>query len=486
MTEHVKQKHLLTINRRRHAWSVSFDLDSVSPDGTREDLARNMVANVAIGNSVVRNDFDRVSIFKRPIFNATWDSAAGRWVDLVAQGEPGFSFSPTEENREVLYRCQPFWYRLEFEGLYGPKFVSVTDTPQEGYKLAPMFKDGQTYEYRPCFELGIGSDGKPHSRAGLIPYEGAPVQLMSKVRTYDGNAARTETMAEWFSDYLLLLVEFGTRNLQGIMHGVAKGELMTTVNYNNNYHKKGIYADESDVFEAGKMYRITYTENGIPASVDCKLLSISETKEEDFGYYLDFEMDDVASFVRQYKSFCLYEMPAKTGQALPLITSASSGRAGEDLYSPIVWRGKENPWGNFSSFICDVLFELPGEQGIFYPYKLSDVRNFDGTLNEGYTKYTYQPQALLSSMRTYIASFTTANEECFLIPAAFHQKNSQHYFAACVAVYPFFAQKGLRFLRVGGDYTTDIGISHAAYELFGEEEGTLAFGGRLILQEAIS
>ena len=112
MTEHVKQKHLLAIDRMTRAWSVSFDPDSVSPDGTREDLAANMVANVAVGDQKVRNDFDRVSIFKRPIFNATWDSTKGCWVDLVAQGEAGFTFSPTQENREVVYRCQPFWYKL--------------------------------------------------------------------------------------------------------------------------------------------------------------------------------------------------------------------------------------------------------------------------------------------------------------------------------------------------------------------------------------
>ena len=274
MTEHVKQKHLLSINRRRHAWSVSFDLDSVSPDGVREDLARNMVANVAVGSGIVRNDFDRISIFQRPIFNATWDSATQRWVDFVAQGEPGFSFSPTEENREVLYRCQPFWYKIEFEGLYGPKFVSVTDTPQEGYKLAPMFKDGVTYEYRPCFEIGIGSDGKPHSRAGLRPYESMPAEFMNKVCTYD-SAAHTETMADWFSDYLLLLVEFGTRNLQGIMQGVLKGELPVMVNVEEDYCEKGFYAESPSDFEVGKTYRIVGSKNGKATFTDQITVDIS-------------------------------------------------------------------------------------------------------------------------------------------------------------------------------------------------------------------
>ena len=482
MTEHVKQKHLLSINRRRHAWSVSFDLDSVSPDGVREDLARNMVANVAVGNAVVRNDFDRISIFQRPIFNATWDSATQRWVDLVAQGEPGFSFSPTEENREVLYRCHPFWYKIEFEGLYGPKFVSVTDIPQEGYKLAPMFKDGLTYEYRPCFEIGIGSDGKPHSRAGLIPYECMPVELMNKVHTYDG-AAHTETMADWFSDYLLLLVEFATRNLQGVMRGVTKGELPVMVNIEEDYCEKGFYAEDPSDFEVGKMYRIVGSKNESPTFTNLKLLSIAQTQEDDFGYYLDFEIDDMESFLIEHEDFLVYEMPEVTGQALTFVTNASSGKAREDLYSPIVWRGKENPWGNISSFICDVLFDFSGEKGILHPYKLCDISKFDGTLNEGYIPHTYQSKNLLTSMRSYIVSFTTAGEESFLIPAEFRYQNPQYCFAATVGVYPSWSKAGIRFLRVGGDYGIQDGVNHATYEMFGEGLDVAGFGGRLILQE---
>ena len=117
MTEHVKQKHLLTIDRTLHAWTVTFDINSISPDGTRQDLAKNMVAGVAVGNEVVRNDFDKVSIYQRPVFNATWDSKRSRWVDFVARGEPGFTFEPVEKNREVVYRCQPFWYKIGFEGI---------------------------------------------------------------------------------------------------------------------------------------------------------------------------------------------------------------------------------------------------------------------------------------------------------------------------------------------------------------------------------
>ena len=183
----------------------------------------------------------------------------------------------------------------------------------------------------------------------------------------------------------------------------------------------------------------------------------------------------------EYEDCVVYDSPEMTGQALPLVTNASSGKASEDLYSPIVWRGKENPWGNISSLICDVLFDMPGEKGIFHPYKLSDLKKFDGTLNEWYVRRTYQTKNLLTFMRSVIVSFTTAGEDCFLIPAEFRSQDSHYNFAAEAAVYPTNKQ-GVRFLRVGGDYTLMNGVNHATYEMFGEAD-IGGFSGRLILQE---
>lgn len=482
MTEHVKQKHLLTIDRRKHAWSVSFDLDGISPDGTREDLARNMVANVAVGNRAVRNDFDRISIFNRPIFNATWDSAAQHWVDFVAQGEPGFTFSPTEENREVLYRCKPFWYKVEFEDSYGPTFVSVTDTPLEGYKLAPMFQDGETYEYRPCFELGIGSDGKPHSRAGLTAFETKPQPLMEKVFSYDSNA-RTETMADWFSDYLLLLVEFATRNLQGILPGNACGELPINVNSTEDYCSFGFYTFQTQKFTEGETYRLSYMINGSKEYRDVELLWISGEENDEFGNWLEFDIEDIDTLIDKASYFDVYRLPVETGLALPYITKASSGVASKEATSPCVWRGKENPWGNISSFICDMLFDMEGKPGIFYPYKLGDIKSFDGTLNSAYTRMYYKTKTKLESYQANIVAFTTAGEEHFLIPADFDDIKTPHYFATRITVLPNNYGDGLRFLRVGGDYTVTTGINHATYEMYDDSNYRPNFGGRLILQE---
>ncbi len=481
MTEHVKQRHLLEIDRVPHAWTVTFDINSISPDGVREDLARNMVANVAVGGERVRNDFDKVSIFQRPIFNATWDSNKRRWVDFVAQGEEGFTFSPTEANREVIYRCKPFWYKLGFKGAYGPNYVSVSDQPLEGYKLAPMFKNGTTYEYRPCFELAIGSDGKPHSRAGLVPYEDKPTALMNKVRTYASDA-RVEVMADWFCDYLLLLVEFGTRNLQGVMRGFTPGPKDMIVNYDVPGFEDGLYTSYPERFEVGKIYRMMIYGAVQMMVLDTELLEIGE-EENESQCRLYFDVEDQDTFVKDEYAYLLYDRPAITGEALTKVTGASSGVADSRYYSPCVWRGKENPWGNMSSFICNVLFDVTGTRGKYYPYKLDDLSLFDGKLNSAYTKCSYKSNNTIEGEKSYIVSFMAADEDWFLVPADFNRANPQHYFAARVRIYISNRPSDPHYLRVGGDYVNPDAVNHATYEIITDQLSTVKFGGRLILEE---
>ena len=219
MSFSIKQHSLLRESRRPRAYTVLFP-DPASPKGVRCDLAAGMVANVAVGAGVtVRNDFDDVPIFQRPIFNATWDAASGRWTDLVAMGDEAFRWHPFRDYREVVYRCTPFWYRIVPRSETGPALVSVADSPLEGYTLAPMFRNGQDYVYRPVFELAKDSDGLPHSRSGLKPIcDIGTTVVMPLARSYDARA-RVESVFDWFSDGLLQLVEFATWDLHSLMSG---------------------------------------------------------------------------------------------------------------------------------------------------------------------------------------------------------------------------------------------------------------------------
>ena len=295
----IKQCGLLRESRRSDIYSVFFP-SADSLDGVREDRAAIMVANVASeANMRVRNDFDAVPIFQRPLVNATWNAKSRRWTDIAEQGEEGFTLTPTEPYREVLYRCRPFWYRLDMKEEHAPERVSVSGSPLPGFTLAPMFQNGREPVYRPAFEMGIGEDGLPHSRAGLTPLRTDGISLMEKARLYDPRA-RLESVKDWFSDLLLLLVEFATWRMDRYMTG-----------------------------NMGKL--------------------------------------------------------VETGKGMEGILSGS-GSTGQRM--PCIWRGKENPWRNARSLLCDVCLQNVSTESGYETvlYHLPDMRYYDGTLNVHYER----------------------------------------------------------------------------------------------------
>lgn len=480
MTDHVRQHRELTKSRVLRAWSVSFP-DPIAPGGVRGDRARGMVANVSQRGERVRNDFDSVSIYQRPIFNATWDSATCRWVDLVGQGEEGFTFSPTEENREVVYRCTPFWYRVEYTKDVGLSFVSVTDKPLKGYKLAPMFKNGASYEYRPCFEMSYGTDGKPHSRAGFYPAIGTPTSLMGSMRALDKNA-RTENVADWFCDYILMLVEFGTRNLQDVMQGAQRTWVDMNLGADEFDLPWGIYVPCPDAMEVGSLLLMTYCdENDEEQSKILKILAV-DTEETPAGYYVTVDADDIESIMQNCHEISAIHMPCKTGSVLPYL-SASSGKIRTSGQLPCAWRGKENPWGNVSSLICDLLFEFKDNSQMDV-YRLSDPQKLNGELNEHYVKLETVKNFFSRDYMTwgYIKSYTYVGEDYIMMPGSIQQGNCAQYWASYAGMRPSQDKGGVRYLRVGGDYQTAPNANAGCYELLGGEHLS-TFGARLIMED---
>ena len=484
MTDRIRQQQYLAKNSVLPAWSVSFRDDPTCPIGVREDLAKNMVANVAVRGERVRNDFDRISIFKRPIYNATWNNKTERWEDLVKQGEADFTLTPTKENREVVYRCQPFWYRLEMGQKYGPVFVSVSAQPLAGYSLAPMFKNGTDFVFRPSFELALDENGIPHSRAGLKPFEGTPTELVSHVRSY-GSKARTETTAEWFSDYLLLLVEFGRRDLHNVMHGYwghrfyIEGDCDRTDD-REFYH---FTTDDAFPFTVNEQYLLSYSDyQSEPISKFVVVTLRSIAPREDGLYMLDFGLENMAHLVDDCIEFEIKLLPTRTGEAIRLVTSASSGTAGEsrDAIAPIVWRGKENPWGNTASFMCDMIYQVQ-ENRIFFPYHLDSISHFDGTPNKHYTSCSVKGYSLSAYAVYFITGFSQGTLPHILIPTSSTLYNPEKYWSTHMWV-DSNTVGATKFLRMGGNSRSVICVNHGSFELIEDNKVGEGFGGRLVLE----
>ena len=487
MRKRIRQAALLQGVAPARVWSVRFDDTTSSPVGVRADLARGLVAEVAVGNAKVRNDFDNIPIFDRPLFNATWDESTGRWCDFVGRGEEGFTLKPTAANREVLYRSVPFWYQLALSDAGRITRVSVSDRPLEGYCLAPMFRDGNTPVYRPAFEAAMDyKDRKMHSRAGLTPYMGEPGIILNMMRDVSPKA-RFETAAEWFSDYLLLLVEFATCNLQGVMHGYCGEEtVFFNARENSTEYPTGLYCSEKPFFEKGE--RVTlYVDNGMGEYYAQGSYAVADiVTVTGVGYRVEFSGLDVQELMRETRAWkCSCEV-VKTGTALSVVTNASSGSASESLLAPIVWRGKENPWGNVPNLLYDVGFKMTRGGDIQFCHA---AKGREICFNE---ENAYLPEGELltppASGEGFIMGMALDKAGDFLYPISFADAAPDKYFATRVDIprIAYMDEDTVCAVLVGGGCWREVATNHATMEVVAADSeggGWNRVGGRMILEE---
>ena len=463
MIKRIRQAALLEAMTSPRIWSVKFDPDSDSPVGTRAGLARGMVAEVAVGSEQVRNDFDEISIFQRPLFNATWDDKNGRWVDLVERGEEGFTLSPTEAGREVVYRSTPFWYQLEISDTGRICRVSVSDEEINGYTLAPMFRDGSKPVYRPAFEAAIDdTDGLLHSRAGLTPTEAAPHDWYSLMESR-ANRARSENGAEWFSDYLLLLVEFATFNLQSVMQGVC-GERVSLFNAHDmdEMCPIGLYTEYTNVYTKGDEI-ILLADDGTGYGHYGKYTVTAVFPYEDVGDLIMLGGLDLETFFLQSDEWAAIPARAKTGVAISAVTNASSGRASAHPMSPIVWRGKENPWGNMATILWDYTLKINklGYAQLLHlnPDSISNLFRESDYLPCG------EEYPFFMAEDSFVMGMAKSPEGDFLYPVLFENTAIERYFATRSSQYRSSVNKDtFCVIAVGSDTSKSVGTNFATTE----------------------
>lgn len=488
MIGHIRQRPLDLNNTTRQAWTVSFRDSGSSPIGKREDLARNMVAEVAVGDAIVRNDFDHVSIFQRPIYNATWDTENKCWKDLVAKGEPGFTFHPTELWRQVVYRCTPFWYYIESDPKKAagqPCLVSVSDKPLRGYKLAPMFKSPTQYEYRPCFEYATTYETPfAWSRSGETINSGHPFAIFDEILLCENG--QTEGMADHFSDYLLLLVEFARRDLQSVMPGRC-GRVPLILQCDDNFpFDYGFYVKEPGPLQEGDLWNFhVRCDNEVLYDSPTELITITpcELDGVHYGYRLEFSMD--MDYATELLYMCneayLYPNTAQTGDALLAVTNATSGIAHNGFAAPCVWRGKENPWGNSTSVLYDVMLQTVG--GKAYLCVLRDFASFTGSVNESYEKYgpfsiSYENGDAILSLDLFDADVP------LLLPTATSKAAGTHYVARVHIDSGTLPDDASFYLAFGCSCSSTIGTDNcASLHLISTDMTSTHCGARFVLEE---
>mgnify|MGYP000194268717 CR=1 FL=1 len=352
-----------------------------SAQGIRVEDAVGMIAQVAVDDEIVINDFDKVSFFNRPICCGYHDEE-GRFHVNAYRGEPGFAWDGS--NGEVYYECTPFYYKGDLH-----TYISVSATPLEGYKLAPMFKNGHDKVYCPVFPVAM-VDGMPTSRAGVFPTYNSMNGHMTDVRKYH-QKAHTETMAVRISEYMLMLVEFATKDLQSIMGGATNmpySDSDAAVIGETSVNRIIIPKERAERFVLGQTISIGTSYTNSSVAQNRVVTNIVQYDDENMAIYFDGDPVDIAV------GNVIASRPWKNGAAATVVTASSGSiRSNTDGKHPCIWRGRENPWGNAFSAICDVLIERVGEEGNYryIPYYLKDPTKYaNGAITEDYVKLNYE------------------------------------------------------------------------------------------------
>lgn len=355
-------------------YSVLFE--GSNPKGTRMHDAIGLKSGVGTDTETCINDFDDVSFYKTKIVKGYHD-ADGKFHITSIKGDLFFE----EDSNNEFYERIPFFYKLDPLTFS----VSVTATKIEGYILAPMFKNQEEKIYIGRFRTALDEDGIPVSKAGIFAdYESLNTH-MANAKKYN-NYAHTETFKIRFSEYLLQLVEFATKNLQTVMMGSCT--LVWSPNYkiledSTETNSIKITPAQSREFRIGQTIGIgTYVNDSSVCNE-----RIIETIDTDLGI-ITFNGEPV-NVVAGNIIWNKYWINGATDSVL-----GSSGSPGDNTSGkyPCVWRGKESPWGDGYSALADVLIKRTGTEGnyIYTPCILEDLTKYaNGVITQDYTELHY-------------------------------------------------------------------------------------------------
>lgn len=351
-----------------------------NPQGTRVEDAVGMIANVAVDDQIVVNDFDSIPFFNRRICCGTHD-VNGNFIVNAYRDEPGFAWDGT--NGEVYYEETPFYWAGDMNN-----YVSVSAVPLDGYTLSPRFRNGTDKEYSPVFWAATVA-GKPTSRAGVFADYGSVNSHMASAKIYHARA-HTETMAARMSDYILQLVEFATKDVQNIMMGAA------------NMAYSGSYT--AVISETGAN-RIIVSNASAANFVTGQTISIGANADSDTAAK-NRVITDISVYDASNKSITfdgapvniaignvVASRPWKNGATNIIKASSGSIVSNSDGRYPCIWRGKVSPWAETFSVICDMLVKREGEAAPYshIPYYLPDPTKYAaGALTADYIRLNYE------------------------------------------------------------------------------------------------
>lgn len=322
------------------------DFSGSTSAGTRTGAAAEFVFTPGTDTSAGQNDFDGVYPWAGMRRCCCTLNADGTVTVNAYKGQPGYIEDGT--NGEVLVEVPLFYVSGMLDA--NPRVSAV---PMPGFRAPRKFQnaDGSLKQkcYLPAFPGSIGADGKLHSIAGVVNTGNKTIsQFLAAARLW-GETYSIGTSADFEVLAYLMIVAYGTRNVQAKMRGVSNL-------YATNIAVTGALTSEAAVIvakgalEVGNVISIgTGGEGETVASR--RIVTAIETIEGDTANVKASFTGEAVTTTTDHK---IWRIMQSTGTANSVISTCGSPVSNTDGKHSFVFYGVENPlYGNQWRMECD-------------------------------------------------------------------------------------------------------------------------------------
>ena len=340
--------------------------------GTRTGAAADFVFTPGTDTSAGQNDFDGVYPWAGMRRCCCTLNADGTVTVNAYKGQPGYIEDGT--NGEVLVEVPLFYVAGMLD--VDPRVSAV---PMPGFRAPRKFRnsDGSLKQrcYLPAFPGSIGSDGKLHSIAGVVSTGNKTIsQFLAAARLW-GETYSINTSADFEVLAYLMIVAYGTRNVQAKTRGVSN--LYTT-----NIAVAGALTSEAavivakDALEVGNVISIGTGSEDESIAKRRIVTAVEAIDDDSANVKVSFDGDAVTT-TTDHK---IWRIMQSTGTANSVLSTCGSPVSNSDGKHSFVFYGVENPlYGNQWRFECDWKIV----DGV--PYICNDT-NYNWSSVENYTK----------------------------------------------------------------------------------------------------
>lgn len=432
------------------------DFTGSTSAGTRTGAAAEFVFTPGTDTSAGRNDFDGVYPWAGMRRCCCTLNADGTVTVNAYKGQPGYIEDGT--NGEVLVEVPLFYVSGMLD--VNPRVSAV---PMPGFRAPRKFQnaDGSLKQkcYLPAFHGSIGADGKLHSIAGVVSTGNKTIsQFLAAARLW-GETYCINTSADFEVLAYLMIVVYGTRNVQSKINGCASL-------YATNIAITGARTDEAavtvakGVLEVGNVISIgTGAENASVASQ--RIVTAIEAIDGDTANVKASLSGDAVTTTTDHKVLRIMQ---STGTANSVISTCGSPVSNTDGKHSFVFYGVENPlYGNQWRFDAD--WKLI--DGV--PYYCDDPTKYQWSSAADYLK--------LDTLEFPINGYVTALQADERVPQLQITKSVGGSTSTYLADYFWINKSGVRIARRGGSSVSGCHAGPWAVDISGDPSGSWWFCG---------